>query len=336
MKDLKRGTKGADVKLLQGALNKAGARPALVLDGTFGKRTEAALKLYQKKARLKADGIAGAASLAALGLARDAAPWHLPEPSPTRRDVDAHYVKARKMARTAIGLAEANHCAIVYTIKHEMEKAAERLDAVYAAVVDTLSAIDVAHHRFEKLSPSQVTKRERFVKQARKAGAALVDRAGVFFDHIIAMGGIESRIETAVRKRKRVIWSLSDSYRGRHKVLTRDFTSLIQRIYRIASDCTDHATLKLRKIGAEAYALAGTLEKDFADFDTSVAHIETLKRMFDDRFLTAPDDDLLSFIAEAKEEWPKYLAHERRLGRTLRAGFELEERHKRAARDLAA
>lgn len=66
IKLLKKGSKGPDVKKLQEALNKAGAKPKLKTDGVFGQVTEKVLKEIQKKKRLKADGMAGAKTLAAL------------------------------------------------------------------------------------------------------------------------------------------------------------------------------------------------------------------------------------------------------------------------------
>lgn len=58
---IKLGSKGDDVKRLQKALN-------LTPDGTFGIKTEIALKEYQRSKKLTPDGIAGQATLRSLGL----------------------------------------------------------------------------------------------------------------------------------------------------------------------------------------------------------------------------------------------------------------------------
>jgi len=58
------GSKGADVKLVQGLLNKNGAK--LVADGIFGKKTAAAVKSYQGKNGLAATGTVDAATYAKL------------------------------------------------------------------------------------------------------------------------------------------------------------------------------------------------------------------------------------------------------------------------------
>lgn len=61
---LEHGSKGQAVRLLQQALNQAGAK--LFLDGDFGDETEKAVRAYQLKVGLVADGVAGAKTLAAL------------------------------------------------------------------------------------------------------------------------------------------------------------------------------------------------------------------------------------------------------------------------------
>ncbi len=58
--------KGEDVKVVQRALVRAGL--ALSVDGTFGPTTAEAVKRFQQKQGVKADGIVGPATRAALGL----------------------------------------------------------------------------------------------------------------------------------------------------------------------------------------------------------------------------------------------------------------------------
>lgn len=62
--NLKNGSGGDRVKELQTLLNRHGY--GLTVDGKFGAKTEAAVKAYQKAAGLKADGIVGDATWAAL------------------------------------------------------------------------------------------------------------------------------------------------------------------------------------------------------------------------------------------------------------------------------
>lgn len=61
---LKNGSAGTDVKALQELLNQLGA--ALVVDGKFGSKTEAAVIAFQKKSGLKQDGKYGNQTHAAL------------------------------------------------------------------------------------------------------------------------------------------------------------------------------------------------------------------------------------------------------------------------------
>ena len=60
---LKSGSKGGPVKKLQEQLNKDGAKPKLNVDGIFGPLTKEAVKAFQKKSKLKADGIVGRMTL---------------------------------------------------------------------------------------------------------------------------------------------------------------------------------------------------------------------------------------------------------------------------------
>lgn len=63
---LRRGDEGNDVMRLQEALNRAGA--ALTIDRTYGRGTRAAVETFQRSRGLKVDGVAGPATLQALGV----------------------------------------------------------------------------------------------------------------------------------------------------------------------------------------------------------------------------------------------------------------------------
>lgn len=63
---LKKGSKGKDVTKLQQRLNRLGAKPPIKEDGDFGKNTQKAVQDFQKKAKLKPDGVAGPYTFAAL------------------------------------------------------------------------------------------------------------------------------------------------------------------------------------------------------------------------------------------------------------------------------
>lgn len=66
MKTLRIGSKGADVMTLQTALYNA-CHYGLTVDGVFGRKTEAAVKAFQKSEGLSVDGIAGAKTWSKLG-----------------------------------------------------------------------------------------------------------------------------------------------------------------------------------------------------------------------------------------------------------------------------
>jgi peptidoglycan hydrolase-like protein with peptidoglycan-binding domain len=65
---IKKGDSGSAVLSIQQALNSFGANPSVDEDGVFGSGTAAAVKAFQKKKNLQADGIVGPATFAALGI----------------------------------------------------------------------------------------------------------------------------------------------------------------------------------------------------------------------------------------------------------------------------
>lgn len=66
LRRLQRGDKGEDVRRLQDALIKDGAR--LTADGSYGRSTVAAVQAYQRRRSIIVDGVAGRGTLRALGL----------------------------------------------------------------------------------------------------------------------------------------------------------------------------------------------------------------------------------------------------------------------------
>lgn len=64
---LRRGSRGGDVADLQRKLNGWFIMPRLITDGIFGPKTEAAVRNFQRQVGLAVDGIAGPATMAALG-----------------------------------------------------------------------------------------------------------------------------------------------------------------------------------------------------------------------------------------------------------------------------
>jgi len=65
---IKKGDSGTAVVSIQQELNEAGAKPSINEDGVFGNDTLTAVKAFQKSKNLKADGIVGPATFAALGI----------------------------------------------------------------------------------------------------------------------------------------------------------------------------------------------------------------------------------------------------------------------------
>ncbi|MDP5217375.1 peptidoglycan-binding domain-containing protein [Ruegeria sp. 2205SS24-7] len=72
---MKKGAKGAPVKKVQEKLNKAGAKPKVTVSGVFDDAMMSAVKAFQKKHKLKIDGIVGDNTMAALDARGKAPKW---------------------------------------------------------------------------------------------------------------------------------------------------------------------------------------------------------------------------------------------------------------------
>ncbi|MDP2410343.1 MAG: N-acetylmuramoyl-L-alanine amidase [Pseudolabrys sp.] len=97
---LKRGSKGAAVKDLQGLLNQAGASPALFVDGDFGGKTEKAVIAFQRRMGLVVDGKVGTQTRTALRMA-------IAPPAPARPEPDKSAMAQPLPAEPVTGAARA-------------------------------------------------------------------------------------------------------------------------------------------------------------------------------------------------------------------------------------
>jgi hypothetical protein len=98
MPTLRRGNKGEAVEELQALLN-AKFGFDLEIDGDFGRATETAVKEFQKKNGLTADGIVGKKTWSALGVT---APCH-PEQSEETPSAEEHFADVGNTSETAPG-----------------------------------------------------------------------------------------------------------------------------------------------------------------------------------------------------------------------------------------
>ena len=93
MTTIKNGSKGADVKALQTALNLLGSY-GLSVDGAFGPKTEAAVRDFQKKKGLSVDGICGPKTWSALGYSTPDSKCI--DPSVIYKPLSVHVTKGRQ------------------------------------------------------------------------------------------------------------------------------------------------------------------------------------------------------------------------------------------------
>ncbi len=101
MKTLSFGAFGPQVQLLQLALERDGYAPGR-LDGQFGRKTQQALRAFQRDSGLQADGIAGPRTHRAL------TPWYSGYVNHMLRRGDSFYALARRYGTTVQSIAAAN------------------------------------------------------------------------------------------------------------------------------------------------------------------------------------------------------------------------------------
>lgn len=327
MSTLKNGAKGPQVKALQSALNTAGAKPALKTDGKFGNKTEAAVKAFQKKARLKASGIATTETLAALGLGRKAVTWPLPGLLPERREVDKHYMKARKTVKAGILLASGHKAYSIRVLHDEMLAAGERLDTVYAGVVNPLCDADFLQHRFDQLPASEIKKRQALIAQAKKTMDLFSKQSAAFYGHIIEIGRIESETKSAISKRGRVVWPVPD-YR---KIFNRNLQRLKavkERMQEIFNDCRGHENAEVRKFAQEALKVLSKTDKAYVAYEAQYMVLNDTKELFERNFTKVRDAELLKISKKAKMQYAKLLQLARFCIAQLKSCWAIERRHR--------
>lgn len=167
MPDLAKGAKGKPVERLQGALNKAGARPKLKVDGIFGPQTQAAVKAFRKQRNLKAGATVDDAVAYALGLGKR--PKSLDWP---HGEMDVFYgkvIEARRFngarAKEAIAFLKAaqddtDNVRKALAVKEaKLTKAERSLEKIFANQVQTYNKLEKIRLKCEQLGdPVEIRK----------------------------------------------------------------------------------------------------------------------------------------------------------------------------------
>ena len=111
MANLSKGAKGKQVAVLQKALNKNGTKPKLKEDSDFGPLTDAAVRAYQKKNKMKVDGIIGPNSSFALGIGSrpKSLKWPIKnfDPAKELKEIDAGMKEIDADFKTYVGILKA-------------------------------------------------------------------------------------------------------------------------------------------------------------------------------------------------------------------------------------
>lgn len=200
---LKNGSKGKPVETLQTALNKAGAKPKLNVDGKFGPLTEAAVRAFQKKNKLGVDGKVGDDTSYALGLIKrpKSLDWPLGE-------MDVFYgkvIEARRFnsakSKEAIAFLKAaqddvqNLKKALAVKEAKVVQAEKSLETIFSGQIKTFNSLEKIRVKCEKLTNAAE------IKALHNKGEAILEawkgqaiREG-WYDHIKDLGDTLEQIK---------------------------------------------------------------------------------------------------------------------------------------------
>lgn len=164
---IKQGATGKKVTEIQTLLNKGGARPKLVLDGIFGPLTDAALKTFQKKAKVTASGKVDSKTMACLKYGGELPKMTVTDYAKRTPGLQAiwndnnDYIKGLKSIRTQIST----------------------LDDIWSKDITEVNALFVINHKHwekvaelcEKLVKKQKEFDTELLKDSRKAAGILTE-----------------------------------------------------------------------------------------------------------------------------------------------------------------
>ena len=215
---LKKGSKGSEVKALQTALNSNGARPKLDVDGDFGPLTEAAVKEFQKRAKIKTDGQAGDTTMAALKFGG-------PLPEMTVQD----YVKRSAEFRKAFDFNQSNIESF-----SRMQAAAAKLTAVVSTEVPKMNTLfDAnydAHVKIAELAGKIVAKQAEFAKLLLKdpvKAATLVKECEALDKLLVGIG--KTKISPNAQKNMVLAAGVSKALEEAYKVIGKELAEIEKR-----------------------------------------------------------------------------------------------------------
>ncbi|MDP5220903.1 peptidoglycan-binding domain-containing protein [Ruegeria sp. 2205SS24-7] len=202
MKKLKNGSKGRDVKALQTALNKPPLKAGLKVDGIFGDKTEASVRAYQRRNRVKKDGIAGPKTLASLGLGKPSggggskgSDWPHTDVHETVDEVASKYKATRTIIDKHLSIAHKIKTGDMRETEAEMLAAWKALDKTFRDVFDILQNLERMEKDFMRARRDKPASAGRILKRAkplyRKAAQALLK----FLDACTAVEEMAKKVE---------------------------------------------------------------------------------------------------------------------------------------------
>ncbi|SHJ16136.1 peptidoglycan-binding domain-containing protein [Lutispora thermophila] len=287
------GSYGGDVKLLQEVLNNHGYQ--LKVDGIFGKKTEAAVKDFQGKNGLKADGIVGPKTIAKLNIGNVAkvtepSPSTTPIPTPAPADGKVS-VKLGKVEYAAHG----TKCFTVAAVAMVDDKIVDAiLDDYQVGAADSFVGVPNSDSDFGKnFAEGQVLLSKR--ANAATYSANMAQKAGSTVPVDKSLDAIQAYVtgKTVAELEKILAGTpadkMVDAVSGATLVDTYGYVSAIVEAAKAAKETTrvDAETAKSIELGKVEYAAHGT--KCFTIAITAVSGDKIVGAILDDYQVGAAD-----------------------------------------------
>ncbi|MEO0994215.1 MAG: peptidoglycan-binding domain-containing protein [Pseudomonadota bacterium] len=174
MSTMKIGSKGKDVVRLQEALVRAKVKPAIEADGIYGKDTAAAVKSFQKKCGLKADGIAGGSTMECLGKggktkkASDLPQFDIPDMKPIIRAQQSMLADAVKSHDRRIKVCRLTENPVIEQQIKMLEISRQNHIAISDIIVGHAKEIEHLRAKFKIVDGKDAKRAAKFVAQAKE------------------------------------------------------------------------------------------------------------------------------------------------------------------------
>lgn len=179
MSTMKIGSKGKDVVSLQEALARAKVKPSPAADGIYGKETAAAVKAFQKKCGLRANGVAGDDTLQCLGngtktmKASDRPVFDIPDMKPIIRAIKQMVADAVKSHDKRIKICKLTGNPVIEAQIEMLELSRQNHESCGELLIDHARNIEHLRKKFNIVDGKDAKRAAKFVAEAKNIQHAM-------------------------------------------------------------------------------------------------------------------------------------------------------------------